>query len=87
MNRAAPPQADAAYVALPQHPDAAYAGHPVVPTALGEEDEDDVEATAAPSRSLSLDARIRWISFMLGAAVLLPWNGACSGGPRSAKKC
>lgn len=25
-----------------------------------------------------LDARIRWIYFMFGAAVLLPWNGAIS---------
>jgi hypothetical protein len=74
MSRMAPPQADAAYVALPQHPDAAYAGHPVVPTALGDEAEDD-DGELLPTTPLSLDRRIRWIMFMLGAAVLLPWNG------------
>jgi hypothetical protein len=76
MNRMTPAQADAAYAALPQAPDAAYAGHPVVPTALMEEDEPD-ENPNDSTRTLALDTRIRWIMFVLGAAVLLPWNGMC----------
>jgi hypothetical protein len=70
----APGHADAAYVALPQAPDAAYAGHPSVPTGLdGENDMEDMPLHAG--RPLRLDSRVRWILFMLGSAVLLPWNG------------
>jgi hypothetical protein len=78
MSRIAPAQADAAYAALPQAPDAAYAGHPVVPTAFGGDDDIDHDGEVVPSTTLYLDARIRWIMFMLGAAVLLPWNGEYS---------
>jgi hypothetical protein len=77
MSHTRPPHPDAAYVALPNAPDAAFAGHHVVPTALGEEDdaEDDVMSQSRRSEAFSLDPKIRWILFMLGAAVLLPWNG------------
>jgi equilibrative nucleoside transporter 1/2/3 len=79
MNRVAPPQVDAAYAALPQAPDAAYAGHPVVPTAFEADEAEDQDGEASLPTTIHLDARIRCIMFMLGGAVLLPWNGMSSG--------
>lgn len=72
---------DAAYTALPQAPDPAFSGHPVVPTSLDVDEEgadalDDEYGTVV--ETLALDSRIRWILFALGAAVLLPWNGMSS---------
>lgn len=69
---------DATYAALPQTPDPAFAGHPVVPTSLDvdEEGAEELEAEYGTIvETLALDSRIRWILFALGAAVLLPWNG------------
>ena len=40
---------------------------------LTEEDEEGVEVLNVPP-----DSRIRWVHFLLGCAVLLPWNGAQS---------
>ena len=37
---------------------------------LTEEDEEGVEVPNLPP-----DSRIRWVHFLLGCAVLLPWNG------------
>jgi hypothetical protein len=78
--------ASAAYAALPQTPDAAFAGHSVVPTSLTVADEEetdgasvnddgDAEGHRPQAYSVALDGRIRWVLFALGAAVLLPWNG------------
>ena len=69
---------DAAYTALPQTPDPAFAGHPVVPASLSvneEGDEDQESQYGTVVETLALDSRIRWVLFALGAAVLLPWNG------------
>ena len=38
---------------------------------LAEEDEEGIEVPNLPP-----DVRIRWVHFLLGCAVLLPWNGA-----------
>lgn len=69
---------DAAYTALPQAPDPAFAGHPVVPTSMSvneEGDEDQENQYGTVVENFALDPRIRWMLFALGAAVLLPWNG------------
>ena len=70
---------DAQYRALPQSPDAS----PVIsiPSAIeeGEIAVDDIDGSILdgyPSSNAPVDNRIMWVNFMLGAAVLLPWNGA-----------
>jgi hypothetical protein len=69
---------DVPYHALPQSPDMAQDLH--IPSAIAEADlasediEDAIGEEPTPS-DVPVDNRIQWIHFMLGAAVLLPWNG------------
>ena len=69
----------ASYHALPQSPDVAQDIN--VPSAIeeaelvGEVAEDSLVDQLIPPDA-PVDSRIRWIHFMLGSAVLLPWNGA-----------
>ena len=66
------------YHALPQTPDM---GQEIsIPSAIAEaETPEDIEDDAIDHEPTASDApvdgRIQWIHFMLGAAVLLPWNG------------
>lgn len=64
------------YHALPQAP---VATAPVVlPDPEGEDLEDSgilEPSLAEPHPQVELDAKILWILFALGCAVLLPWNG------------
>lgn len=65
---------DAIYHPIPQAPVAANA----IPVPSPDGFDDDValsEPHSIPSQGL-VDSRIRWIHFILGCAVLLPWNGA-----------
>ena len=71
---------DAQYHALPQSPDISQDIR--IPSAIeegvmGEEEGDDsiLDDDLAPS-NVPVDSRIQWTHFALGAAVLLPWNGA-----------
>jgi hypothetical protein len=75
------PSMDAQYRALPQSPDAAQ--DISIPSAIAEgetpvDDIDDSVLDGYPSESpnVPVDNRIMWVNFMLGAAILLPWNGA-----------
>ena len=67
------------YHALPQTPDIAQEIN--IPSAIAEAElasEEDIEGPIGDEPTLSdvpVDGRIQWIHFMLGAAVLLPWNG------------
>ncbi|KAF8485061.1 nucleoside transporter-domain-containing protein [Russula ochroleuca] len=62
---------EAQYRALPQSPDLA---HDIsIPSAIEDVDESILDDDLAPS-SAPVDSRILWIHFMLGSAVLLPWN-------------
>jgi solute carrier family 29 (equilibrative nucleoside transporter), member 1/2/3 len=68
------------YHALPQSPDIPQ--HVEIPSAVEEAEmaEEDIEDSMIdehmPSVSVPVDPRIKWVHFMLGSAVLLPWNGA-----------
>ncbi|KAI9448341.1 nucleoside transporter-domain-containing protein [Lactarius indigo] len=69
---------DTPYHALPQTPDLAQEIH--IPSVIAEAElvsddieEDTIDDEPTPSGT-SVDGRIQWIHFMLGAAVLLPWN-------------
>jgi hypothetical protein len=69
---------DVPYHALPQTPDMAQEMH--IPSAIAEadlssEDIEDVIGDETTPSDAPVDNRIQWIHFMLGAAVLLPWNG------------
>lgn len=73
------PAMDAQYRALPQSPDVAQDIR--IPSAIEEgevavDDIDDSILDGHPSSNAPVDSRIMWVNFMLGAAVLLPWNGA-----------
>ena len=51
-----------------------------IPSAIAEAElaSDDIEDAIGDDPTPSdapVDSRIQWIHFMLGAAVLLPWNG------------
>ena len=77
------PSMDAQYRALPQSPDASQ--DISIPSAIEEgeiliDDIDDSVIDGHPSSNAPVDSRIMWVNFMLGAAILLPWNGA-SGAP------
>jgi hypothetical protein len=73
---------DAQYRALPQSPDVTQ--DLSIPSAIEEgeipvDDNDDSLLDGLdghPSSNGPVDNRIMWVNFMLGAAVLLPWNGA-----------
>jgi len=70
---------DAQYRALPQSPDVSQ--DLSIPSAIEEgeiavDDIDDSILDGHPSSNAPVDNRIMWVNFMLGAAVLLPWNGA-----------
>ncbi|KAH9050107.1 nucleoside transporter-domain-containing protein [Lactarius hengduanensis] len=68
---------DTPYHALPQTPDLAQEIN--IPSAIEEAElasedmEDTIDDEPTPSDAPA-DGRIQWIHFMLGAAVLLPWN-------------
>jgi hypothetical protein len=67
---------DAPYQSLPQVPTSLEEPTPfavIQETAAVEEYEDGVRVEAP-----IVDPRIRWVHFILGNAVLLPWNGACT---------
>lgn len=64
-----PSSSDALYQPIPQAP---IASLPV----LSGPDENDAEEGENPASDVHIDIRVKWIYFMLGAAVLLPWNGA-----------
>lgn len=66
---------EAIYHPIPQAPVASNA----IPTASPEVDLDDEAILSGSSMQESVvDSRISWTHFMLGCAVLLPWNGACA---------
>jgi len=70
---------DAQYHALPQSPDLSQDIR--IPSAIeeggmGEEESDDAILDDLAPSNVPVDSRIQWIHFTLGAAVLLPWNGA-----------
>jgi len=72
------PSIDVPYHALPQAPDIEQDIN--IPSAIDESEStsDDLEDTIGDESTPSnarVDTRIQWIYFMLGAAVLLPWNG------------
>ena len=70
---------DAQYHALPHSPDISQDLN--IPSAIeeggvdAEEIDDSILDEHAPPGA-PVDSRIQWIHFMLGSAVLLPWNGA-----------
>ncbi|KAJ6538997.1 nucleoside transporter-domain-containing protein [Mycena capillaripes] len=67
-----PHSPNALYHAIPSAP---VAANPVVlpdPDVDAEESQDDTTSDLAPD--VIVDSRIRWIHFVLGCAVLLPWN-------------
>ena len=67
---------EAVYHPIPQGPVASD----VAPTSSLDDLDDDVASSNPHSihSQVPIDSRIRWIHFVLGCAVLLPWNGACS---------
>jgi len=68
---------DVPYHALPQSPDMAQEMHipsAIVEADLSSEDIEDVIGNEIMPSVVPVDNRIQWIHFMLGAAVLLPWN-------------
>jgi hypothetical protein len=72
---------DGQYRALPQSPDVSR--DLSIPSAIeeGEIAVDDIDDSDSildghPPFNAPVDNRIMWVNFMLGAAVLLPWNGA-----------
>jgi hypothetical protein len=81
------PSMDTQYRALPQSPDVAQ--DISIPSAIEEgegeivvdDDIDDSLLDGHPSSNGPVDSRIMWVNFMLGAAVLLPWNGASDSFP------
>lgn len=62
---------EAVYHPIPQAP---VASEPFRPSLELSSEESDVELDSA-NPPVEVDARIRWIHFVLGCAVLLPWNG------------
>ncbi|KAJ6627477.1 nucleoside transporter-domain-containing protein [Mycena sp. CBHHK59/15] len=69
-----PHSPDALYHAIPQAP---VAAKPVVlpePDVDAEESQDDASLTSDLAPNVVVDSRIQWIHFILGCAVLLPWN-------------
>ena len=75
---------DVPYHALPQTPDMAQEIH--IPSAIAEaelssEDLEDALGDEPMPSDAPVDNRIQWIHFMLGAAVLLPWNGKLMASP------
>ena len=73
---------EAIYHPIPQAPVASNS----IPSADPDVDLDD-EAILSGSGVLPplpdlVDSKIRWTHFMLGCAVLLPWNGAYPNGPQ-----
>lgn len=67
---------DAPYHSIPEAPSSTdhILPHAIPETELDVEDVDDVETEPPPTHPV--DPRIQWIHFLLGCAVLLPWNGA-----------
>lgn len=72
---------DAQYRALPQSPEAAH--HIIIPSAIEDVDESILDDNLEPTSNAPVDSRILWIHFMLGSAVLLPWNGTSEASRRS----
>ena len=73
------PSMDGQYRALPQSPDVTQ--DISIPSAIEEgeiavDDIDDSILDGHPPSNAPVDSRIMWVNYMLGAAVLLPWNGA-----------
>ena len=65
---------EAIYHPIPQAP---VASNPI-PSASPDPDVDDETILSSPRAAhghVEVDGRIRWIHFLLGCAVLLPWNG------------
>lgn len=72
-----PPSPEALYHAIPQAPVASSLAEIPEHTSLDIELDGDEGVDELPSPSLvsPLDTRIRWIHFIMGCTVLLPWNG------------
>jgi hypothetical protein len=71
------------YRAIPQQPDVheeheAAPNHLSASLELGQETEEPEDVSVVLPAEEALDARVRWVYFMLGNAVLLPWNGTAS---------
>jgi hypothetical protein len=70
---------DAQYHALPQSPDVAQDIN--IPSAIeeggmaAEETDDSILDDEHIPPNAPVDSRIQWIHYMLGSAILLPWNG------------
>lgn len=71
-----PSSPQALYHPIPQAP---VASNPVLRRSDVELDADDAadsNDSVAHRPAVSVNSRIRWIYFIMGCAVLLPWNGA-----------
>ena len=54
-----------------------YQALPQAPTTVEElESVEEDDEQVGVQQDVSLDSRVRWIHFVFGCAVLLPWNGA-----------
>lgn len=71
---------DPGYQSLPQEPEVETVYSPTEELDVNSEDE-LVESFVAQEVESSHDARIRWIHFILGSAVLLPWNAIITATP------
>lgn len=70
---------NAAYQSLPQAPNDSEDNTTLLRRSLELEDEDVLAEELVTQEAISSgDGRIRWIHFVLGCAVLLPWNGTSS---------
>lgn len=72
LSRARSLSIDALYRPIPQGPE-------TVPLDQEQTEEDDIESSQpriTPSTDSLVDSKIKWIHFILGCSVLLPWNGA-----------
>lgn len=63
------PTSEALYQPIPQAPVAS------LPLLLNPEVNDGDDEPTQVHTPAQVDPRIKWIHFMMGAAVLLPWNG------------
>lgn len=70
MASSSPPPSAALYHSIPQSD--------AVPMSSDIELDGDEVETIVTASDILVDRRIRWINFMFGSAVLLPWNGAIS---------
>jgi hypothetical protein len=71
MSGSSPPPPDSLYHSVPQSDVA-----PMVSDIELDGDDEVFDQPLVTASNNPVDTRIRWINFMFGCAVLLPWNGA-----------